>query len=298
MKKPRLSTVLVGVLFLVGAGVMLYPTMSDLYVRRQLQKELAQYNQVTQGEEADYSELWAAAEDYNRRLAEKDNQFAVSEEEMEEISGLLNPLGTGMMGHIDIEKISVHLPVYQGTEESALQAGAGWWIGTSMPTGGPGTHCVLTAHTGLVRAKMFTDLDQMEEGDTFSLTVLDRVLTYEVDQILITEPEEIEPLLIVDGEDYCTLYTCYPYGVNTERLLVRGHRIPTPETEKTAVSVLTEESSRPWLAAAAAAALAAGIAVAVVIKKRKRKETKPEDQFPPEEADRREQTDKEEGNEK
>lgn len=295
MKKPRLSTVLVGVLFLVGAGVMLYPTMSDLYVRRQLQKELAQYNQVTQGEEADYSELWAAAEDYNRRLAEKDNQFAVSEEEMEEISGLLNPLGTGMMGHIDIEKISVHLPVYQGTEESALQAGAGWWIGTSMPTGGPGTHCVLTAHTGLVRAKMFTDLDQMEEGDTFSLTVLDRVLTYEVDQILITEPEEIEPLLIVDGEDYCTLYTCYPYGVNTERLLVRGHRIPTPETEKTAVSVLTEESSRPWLAAAA---LAAGIAVAVVIKKRKRKETKPEDQFPPEEADRREQTDKEEGNEK
>lgn len=298
MKKPRLSTVLVGVLFLVGAGVMLCPTMSDLYVRRQLQKELAQYNQVTQGEEADYSELWAAAEDYNRRLAEKDNQFAVSEEEMEEISGLLNPLGTGMMGHIDIEKISVHLPVYQGTEESALQAGAGWWIGTSMPTGGPGTHCVLTAHTGLVRAKMFTDLDQMEEGDTFSLTVLDRVLTYEVDQILITEPEEIEPLLIVDGEDYCTLYTCYPYGVNTERLLVRGHRIPTPETEKTAVSVLTEESSRPWLAAAAAAALAAGIAVAVVIKKRKRKETKPEDQFPPEEADRREQTDKEEGNEK
>lgn len=295
MKKPRLSTVLVGVLFLVGAGVMLYPTMSDLYVRRQLQKELAQYNQVTQGEEADYSELWAAAEDYNRRLAEKDNQFAVSEEEMEEISGLLNPLGTGMMGHIDIEKISVHLPVYQGTEESALQAGAGWWIGTSMPTGGPGTHCVLTAHTGLVRAKMFTDLDQMEEGDTFSLTVLDRVLTYEVDQILITEPEEIEPLLIVNGEDYCTLYTCYPYGVNTERLLVRGHRIPTPETEKTAVSVLTEESSRPWLAAAA---LAAGIAVAVVIKKRKRKETKPEDQFPPEEADRREQTDKEEGNEK
>ena len=298
MKKPRLSTVLVGVLFLVGAGVMLYPTMSDLYVRRQLQKELAQYNQVTQGEEADYSELWAAAEDYNRRLAEKDNQFAVSEEEMEEISGLLNPLGTGMMGHIDIEKISVHLPVYQGTEESALQAGAGWWIGTSMPTGGPGTHCVLTAHTGLVRAKMFTDLDQMEEGDTFSLTVLDRVLTYEVDQILITEPEEIEPLLIVDGEDYCTLYTCYPYGVNTERLLVRGHRIPTPETEKTAVSVLTEESSRPWLAAAAAAALAAGIAVAMVIKKRKRKETKLEDQFPPEEADRREQTDKEEGNEK
>lgn len=296
MKKPRLVTVLVVLLFLVGAGVMLYPTMSDLYVRRQLQKELTQYNQVTQGEEADYSELWAAAEDYNRRLAEKENQFAVSEEEMEEISGLLNPLGTGMMGHIDIDKISVHLPVYQGTEEAALQAGAGWWIGTSMPTGGEGTHCVLTAHTGLVRAKMFTDLDQMEEGDSFSLTVLDRVLTYEVDQILITEPEEIEPLLIVDGEDYCTLYTCYPYGVNTERLLVRGHRIPTPEKEETVVSVLTESDNWMWAAAAGVAVILV-IAAVIIIRHKKRRTAENEGkENPPQETDTENQTEKEEGN--
>lgn len=296
MKKPRLVTVLVVLLFLVGAGVMLYPTMSDLYVRRQLQKELTQYNQVTQGEEADYSELWAAAEDYNRRLAEKENQFAVSEEEMEEISGLLNPLGTGMMGHIDIDKISVHLPVYQGTEEAALQAGAGWWIGTSMPTGGEGTHCVLTAHTGLVRAKMFTDLDQMEEGDTFSLTVLDRVLTYEVDQILITEPEEIEPLLIVDGEDYCTLYTCYPYGVNTERLLVRGHRIPTPEKEETVVSVLTESDNWMWAAAAGVAVILV-IAAVIIIRHKKRRTAENEGkENPPQETDTENQMEKEEGN--
>lgn len=296
MKKPRLVTVLVVLLFLVGAGVMLYPTMSDLYVRRQLQKELTKYNQVTQGEEADYSELWAAAEDYNRRLAEKENQFAVSEEEMEEISGLLNPLGTGMMGHIDIDKISVHLPVYQGTEEAALQAGAGWWIGTSMPTGGEGTHCVLTAHTGLVRAKMFTDLDQMEEGDTFSLTVLDRVLTYEVDQILITEPEEIEPLLIVDGEDYCTLYTCYPYGVNTERLLVRGHRIPTPEKEETVVSVLTESDNWMWAAAAGVAVILV-IAAVIIIRHKKRRTAENEGkENPPQETDTENQMEKEEGN--
>ena len=138
-----------------------------------------------------------------------------------------------MMGYIDIPKISVHLPIYQDTEESALQAGAGFWLGTSLPTGGPSTHCVLTAHNGLVRAKMFTDLDQLEIGDTFSLTILDRVLTYEVDQILVTEPEDISPLQIVEGEDYVTLYTCTPYGVNTHRLLVRGHRIPTPEDEET-----------------------------------------------------------------
>ena len=296
MKKPRLVTVLVVLLFLVGAGVMLYPTMSDLYVRRQLQKEPTQYNQVTQGEEADYSELWAAAEDYNRRLAEKENQFAVSEEEMKELSGLLNPLGTGMMGHIDIDKISVHLPVYQGTEEAALQAGAGWWIGTSMPTGGEGTHCVLTAHTGLVRAKMFTDLDQMEEGDTFSLTVLDRVLTYEVDQILITEPEEIEPLLIVDGEDYCTLYTCYPYGVNTERLLVRGHRIPTPEKEETVVSVLTESDNWMWAAAAEVAVILV-IAAVIIIRHKKRRTAENEGkENPPQETDTENQMEKEEGN--
>ena len=215
---------------------------------------------------------------------------------MKELSGLLNPLGTGMMGHIDIDKISVHLPVYQGTEEAALQAGAGWWIGTSMPTGGEGTHCVLTAHTGLVRAKMFTDLDQMEEGDTFSLTVLDRVLTYEVDQILITEPEEIEPLLIVDGEDYCTLYTCYPYGVNTERLLVRGHRIPTPEKEETVVSVLTESDNWMWAAAAGVAVILV-IAAVIIIRHKKRRTAENEGkENPPQETDTENQMEKEEGN--
>lgn len=272
LKKPRLITVLIILMFLAGLCILLYPTASDWYVRRQLQNQLSHYNQVAEAEQADYSQMWAAAEDYNRRLAERDNQFAVSEEEMTEISSLLNPMGTGMMGYIDIDKISVHLPVYQGTEESALQAGAGWWIGTSLPTGGESTHCVLTAHTGLVRAKMFTDLDQMEEGDLFSITVLDRVLTYQVDQILITEPDEIDPLLITEGKDYCTLYTCYPYGVNTHRLLVRGVRISTPETQETeGPGVLAEEDNTLWIVAGAGALVLLAAAFFVVRRRKDRK---------------------------
>ena len=206
--------------------------------------------------------MWKAAEEYNRKLAQRENQFAVSDDEMTKISGLLNPMETGMMGRIDIDRISVHLPLYQGTDEADLQAGAGWWIGTSLPTGGESTHCVITAHTGLVRAKMFTDLDQMETGDTFSLTILDRILTYEVDQILVTDPNEIEPLLIVDGEDYCTLYTCYPYGVNTERLLVRGRRIPTPEMAETSVNESNAGEVPLWgIGIAVGAAAATGGAI-------------------------------------
>ena len=256
-RKPRFITILTTLLFVVGVGVMLYPKISDWYVRRQLQQTLSQYNTVAETEQADYSEMWKAAEEYNRKLAQRENQFAVSDDEMTEISGLLNPMETGMMGRIDIDRISVHLPLYQGTDEADLQAGAGWWIGTSLPTGGESTHCVITAHTGLVRAKMFTDLDQMETGDTFSLTILDRILTYEVDQILVTDPNEIEPLLIVDGEDYCTLYTCYPYGVNTERLLVRGRRIPTPEMAEMAVNELNAGEVPLWGIGIAVGAVAA-----------------------------------------
>lgn len=232
-KRPKIVTILAILLLLVGLGIMLYPTFSDLYYRWTAQQQISQYNHVAEATQADYSELWAAAEEYNRQLAQRGSSITVTEEEKAQIEQLLNPLGNGMMGYIDIPKISVHLPIYQDTEESALQAGAGFWLGTSLPTGGPSTHCVLTAHNGLVRAKMFTDLDQLEIGDTFSLTILDRVLTYEVDQILVTEPEDISPLQIVEGEDYVTLYTCTPYGVNTHRLLVRGHRIPTPEDEET-----------------------------------------------------------------
>ena len=229
-KKRKISTLLAVLLLIVGLGVLLYPSLSDLYYRWEAEQEIAQYNQVAEATQEDYSDLWAAAEEYNRKLAQG-NAFSVaaSAEDGAKIEQFLNPLGNGMMGYIDIPKINVHLPIYQGIEEQALQAGVGFWPGTSLPTGGPSTHCVLTAHNGLVRAKMFPDLDQLVEGDTFSLSILDRVLTYEVDQILVTEPDEVDALQIVEGQDYVTLYTCTPYGVNTHRLLVRGHRIETPE---------------------------------------------------------------------
>jgi len=229
-RKPRITTILIILLFLIGLGVLLYPTASDLYYRWQAQREIEAYNQATgqiaEVSEEDYSELWAAAEAYNQQLAQQGNAaLDVSEEEEAEIFQLLNPLGNGMMGSIEIPAIQVNIPIYQGIGEKALQSGAGFWLGTSLPTGGPSTHCVITAHNGLVKAKMFTDLDKLQIGDQFTLHILDRNLTYEVDQILVTEPEDTSALQIVEGKDYVTLYTCTPYGVNTHRLLVRGVRV-------------------------------------------------------------------------
>lgn len=231
-RRPKVSTVLFVLLMIAGIGVLSYPAVCDRYMKWKLSREIGQYNQVLEGETEDYSKLWEEAEEYNRFLAEKESQFMVSEEEREWIFALLNPLGTGMMGNIRIPKIQVNLPIYQGTEEKELQSGAGWWIGSSLPAGGAGTHCIITAHTGLVKAKMFTDIDQLEIGDSFTLSILDRELLYEVDQILVTEPEDMSELYIKEGEDYVTLYTCTPYGVNTHRLLVRGKRVFLEDTDK------------------------------------------------------------------
>ena len=276
MKRETRMNLLILLLVALGLGVMFFPSISDWYYRWQTSREIAQYNQVAEAAPEDYSQLWEAAEAYNRRLAEGGLFSAgVTPEEQAEVEQLLNPLGTGMMGYVDIPKIDVHLPIYQGIEEQELQSGAGWWIGTSLPTGGESTHCVITAHNGLVRAKMFTELDQLEEGDTFSLSILDRVLTYEVDQVLVAMPTDIEALSIVEGQDYVTLYTCTPTGVNTHRLLVRGHRIPTPEAEEEAASS-PETSSRsgglsPVLPAVGALAVFAALAVGLMDRLRKRR---------------------------
>lgn len=233
-KKSWLSSLLVAVLMIGGLGLMLYPKFSDLYQRYLLSQEMNRYNQLkadTNEGDNPYEEEWAKAEAYNRQLLEKDVQLSASKEEEEYAATLLNPLGNGMLGTIDIPGIDVQLPIYQGTNETQLQSGAGWWIGSSLPTGGESTHCIITAHTGLVKAELFTNLDKLKEGDTFSLHVLDRNLYYQVDQILVTEPIETDPLRIVPGKDYVTLYTCTPYGVNTHRLLVRGVRIDEPEVD-------------------------------------------------------------------
>ncbi|MCD8047224.1 MAG: class C sortase [Clostridiales bacterium] len=225
-KRNRIFTILPVLLVLVGLGLLLYAFASNAWYNWQVSQEISQYNQVAEGTGTDCSSLWEAAEEYNRQLAEGSLSLDTS---ADYVAQFLNHLGTGMMGYPSIPAIDAYLPIYQGTDETALQSGVGYWLGASLPTGGESTHCVLTSHTGLSKAKMFTDLDKLQTGDTFTLIILDRTLTYEVDQILVTEPDDLSALQIVDGEDYVTLYTCTPYGVNTHRLLVRGHRVETAE---------------------------------------------------------------------
>ena len=172
-----------------------------------------------------YEQLWADAEEYNRTLVGKSNRYTLTDEEKAEYESLLNVSGTGIIGYIEIPVIDCSLPVYHGTDEAVLQIALGHIEGTSLPVGGESTHCVISGHRGLPRARLFTDLDKLLVGDTFMLRVLDETLTYEVDQIRIVEPQEIKEIEIEDGKDYCTLVTCTPYGINTHRLLVRGHRV-------------------------------------------------------------------------
>lgn len=228
-RKPSWLTgrgILIAVMFLLGLGIFLYPHICDWYYQYQFNKAIAAYDRF-QG--IDCEGMIQEAREYNERLAKKEEQFLVPAEEREELDHLLDPWETGMMGYVDIPKIGVHVPIYHGTEERALQSGAGFWYGTSLPVGGENTHCVLAAHNGLVKAKLFTDLDKLEVGDRFTLDVLNETFTYEVDQILVTLPEETEELYVQNGKDLVTLYTCTPYGVNTHRLLVRGYRVTEPE---------------------------------------------------------------------
>ncbi len=231
MKKNRSNIILI-LIFLVGLSVMLYPTVSDYVNQKNQSRAVASYSEEVENlSDVDYQAYFDAADDYNRRLAETPDAFY----RPEEVSGYTDTLdvsGTGIMGYITIPKIGVELPVYHGTSDGVLQVAAGHLEGSSLPVGGAGTHAVISAHRGLPSAKLFTNLDELEVGDTFTITVLDRVLTYEVDQISIVLPTETDLLQPVDGKDYVTLMTCTPYGINTHRLLVRGKRIENAENQK------------------------------------------------------------------
>lgn len=231
MKKNRSSIILI-LIFLVGLSVMLYPTVSDYVNQKNQSRAVASYSEEVENlSDVDYQAYFDAADDYNRRLAETPDAFY----RPEEVSGYTDTLdvsGTGIMGYITISKIGVELPVYHGTSDGVLQVAAGHLEGSSLPVGGAGTHAVISAHRGLPSAKLFTNLDELEVGDTFTITVLDRVLTYEVDQISIVLPTETDLLQPVEGKDYVTLMTCTPYGINTHRLLVRGKRIENAENQK------------------------------------------------------------------
>lgn len=225
-KKNNLSTILLVVLLLAGLSLLLYPTVSDYWNSFHQTQAIASYaKEVENLNQEEYDKILAEAKKYNEKLAEKGTDFFLSDAEKAEYERQLDVSGIGIMGYIEIPEIKVSLPIYHGTDESALQIAVGHLEWSSLPIGGESSHCVVSGHRGLPSAKLFTNLDELEEGDLFMLRVLDEVLTYEVDQILIVEPQETEALEIEEGKDYCTLVTCTPYGINTHRMLVRGHRV-------------------------------------------------------------------------
>lgn len=222
---PSISTIVLVIILLTGVGILLYPSVSDWWNSMHATRAIAGYVTAVEdlsGEERE--KMLEAARQYNSSLANGVN-YELTDEEYAEYLGLLDIGGTGIMGYVQISSIGVNLPIYHSVDEAVLQIAVGHIPGSSLPVGGERTHCVLSGHRGLPSAKLFSDLDQIVEGDTFTLNVMDQTITYMVDQIRIVLPEETDDLAIQDGKDYCTLVTCTPYGINTHRMLVRGRRI-------------------------------------------------------------------------
>lgn len=221
----------------LGTGMILYPDVSDRYNSLHQSKVIAGYEKAVHETDSETCRrLYEQAQAYNRQIAVHGIEWEHTPEETEEYLQTYDLTGTGMMGYLKIAEIHVSLPVCHSAEEAVLQVAVGHIEGSSLPVGGEGTHCLLSGHTGLPERKLFTDLDRLETGDTFQIVTLGRTLTYEVDDIRTVLPWELESLVIEEGKDLCTLITCTPYGINTHRLLVRGHRIMTAEEQ-----VLTED---------------------------------------------------------
>ena len=230
-KVPKwLSTLLLVFIFVAGLSLLLYPTISDWWNSLHQSRAIVDYEAAAAAlTPEDYTQYFAAAEAYNEHLRATAYPLTDYEALSDEYNEALNPQGNGIIGYIHIDAIDVEIPLYHGTSEAVLNTAAGHLEGSTLPIGGESTHAVISAHRGLPSAKLFTNLDKLVVGDTFYLVVLDRVLTYEIDQIRIVLPEEVDALTITEGEDYCTLLTCTPYGINTHRMLVRGTRIENPE---------------------------------------------------------------------
>lgn len=227
-KKHRvsISTVVMTIVLVIGLAIMAYPTFSDWWNSFHQSQAIAAYSEAV--EETDPQKIEAmfqAAREYNERLASNPNRLSMSDAERDEYNSLLNLTGNGMMGYINIPSIGVNLPIYHGVDETHLQVAVGHIEGSSLPVGGATTHSAVSAHRGLPSAKLFTDLDKLSEGDIFSYTILNQKYTYQVDQIRIVEPSDMSDLAITQDADYSTLITCTPYGINTHRILVRGHRV-------------------------------------------------------------------------
>lgn len=231
--KKHFTNILLSLIFLFGVGLLLYQSFSDYYNSLHQSHAISRYAEdISNMNQEEYDRLLSDAQAYNRELARSGLRLSLSEDEIETYQKLLDVGGIGMMGYIEIPAIKCSLPIYHGVEEEILQTSIGHIPGTSLPVGGSTSHCVLSGHRGLPSAKLFTDLDKLVEGDIFLIRVLDEVMTYEVDQIRIVLPSDLSDIQIEEGQDYCTLVTCTPYGINTHRLLVRGHRIDNIEQTK------------------------------------------------------------------
>lgn len=245
MKKNRgnsMTTLFLVLMFFAGLSLLLYPTVSNYWNSLHQSRAIAAYvEQVAQIDNETFDQLREQARAYNRTLVGKAYRYDMTRQEREEYLGLLNVSENGIIGYIEIPDIHCELPIYHGTDADALQVGVGHIEGSSLPVGGESTHCAISGHRGLPSAKLFSDLDKLTVGDRFILRVLDDTLTYEVDQVHTVLPEEMDELEIVEGEDYCTLVTCTPYGINTHRLLVRGHRVEN-STDKEPARVATDET--------------------------------------------------------
>ena len=238
--KKHFSTILLVSIFFIGLSVLLYPTLANYVNSKHQSRAIAEYvAALANTDPAQFDAELEEARAYNQAIRSDPARFAPDEAELEAFHHMLGANNTAI-GYIEIPAIRVDLPLYLGTEESVLQAGAGVMPGSSLPIGGESTHTVLTGHRGLPSSRLFTDLDQLAPGDTFVLFVLNEVLTYEVDQIRIVMPEELDDLAIEEGKDYCTLVTCTPYGINTHRMLVRGHRIDNIEADTVSARVTAD----------------------------------------------------------
>lgn len=266
--KGRLLNIILIVILLAGLSLLLYPTFSELWNSTRQSRAIADYSkQVSAMDREEYEKLWKMAEEYNQNLKNRTAFYELDEEQKKEYEQMLNVSGSGIMAYIEIPKIGCSLPIYHGTDESVLQVAIGHLEWSSLPIGGESTHCVISGHRGLPSARLFTDLDELEEGDLFYITVLGEKLAYEVDQIEVVLPEEVEELGIEEGKDYVTLVTCTPYGINTHRLLVRGHRTEytEPETEENSVGkvVITKNLTKQFWQMAALVSV--GLVVLVLV---------------------------------
>ncbi len=235
--RRRLGNILLTLAFVVGIALLAYPSFSDWWNTFHQTRAIAGYTSaVANMDREDFDRMWAEAEAFNEYLSKKTNRFNLTPEELATYNSILDVTGTGIMGYIDIPSIKISLPIYHGTDESILQIAIGHIAGTSFPIGGEGTHAAVSGHRGLPSARLFTDIDKLQAGDKFLLQILDRTLTYEVDQIRIVLPQELQDLEIDPYQDYVTLITCTPYGVNTHRLLVRGHRVDNDNTDATRIT--------------------------------------------------------------